>query len=119
MNNKPLTILCDLDGTIIEHRGDLYKQYVEAPVLIEGTIEKFTEWDRKGYNIILTTGRRESMRKKTEEQLESLGIFYDQLVMGVKGGNRILINDMKENSDEPTAIAINIKRNEGIKNINI
>ena len=113
------TILCDIDGTLLHHHGDLYKQYTCKPILLEDTIKVMSEWDKKKYNIILVTGRRESMRKKTEQQLEELGIFYDQLVMGLGGGQRILINDLKKDSILPTAIAINIKRNEGLKNTKV
>jgi hydroxymethylpyrimidine pyrophosphatase-like HAD family hydrolase len=115
---KAKTIFIDIDGTIILHTGSLSGQLDEID-LLPGTIEKFNEWDRKGYNIILTTGRRESMRKKTEEQLEKLGIFYDQLIMGIGGGHRIIINDRKLNSIDDTCFSINIDRNEGIKNINL
>ena len=83
------------------------------------TIEKLVDWDRKGYNIILTTGRRESLRKITEVQLCDLGVFYDQLIMGIGGGKRYLINDLKPDSKEGTAEAINLVRNEGIKNVKI
>ena len=86
--------------------------------LLEGTIEKLMEWDVKGYNIILTTGRRESMRAVTEKQLSEIGIFYDQLIMGIGGGPRVLINDNKPNG-EAYASAINIERNKGIKDIQI
>lgn len=117
--NKPLTIFIDIDGTILYTKSNLHLQYVNESLLLDGTIDKFIEFDRKGYNIILTTGRRESMRRKTEEELERLGIFYDQLIMGLGGGKRVLINDRKPDSEEDTAIAINVTRNEGIKNINI
>ena len=73
----------------------------------------------KGYNIILITGRRESQRQKTEKQLDLFGIFYDQLIMGVGGGDRVIINDRKPNSDRNTAYAINLNRNEGIKDVKI
>jgi hypothetical protein len=116
---KPYTIFIDIDGTILETTSNLHLQYKNNSIPLEGTVDKFIEWDRKGYNIILTTGRRESMRRKTEEELERLGIFYDQLIMGLGGGKRILINDRKPDSEEDTAIAINVTRNEGIKNINI
>ena len=86
---------------------------------LQHTIKKLTEWDSNGYNIILITGRRESLRKQTESQLSDEGIFYDQLVMGVGGGDRILINDRKPNSERDTAYAINLNRNEGIKNVKI
>ena len=119
LNRRPKTIICDIDGTILKHHGSLNLQYTNKPVVLEGVIEKIAEWDSKGYNIILITGRRESMRNKTHEHLEVLGIFYDQLIMGVGGGERVLINDLKPNCDKATAISINIVRNKGIKNLEV
>ena len=113
------TVICDIDGTLIQHKGNCVKQLLDKPELLEGTLEKFIEWDRKGYNIILITGRRESTREATENQLSSLGIFYDQLIMGVDGGCRVLINDLKSGSTEATASSINIERNKGIKDVEI
>ena len=115
--NRPKTIFLDIDGTLVEHSEDISRQLTETPKLIEGTLEKLIEWDRKGYNIILTTGRRESSRESTIKQLSELGIFYDQLIMGLGGGIRVLINDRKKNESYDTAISINLNRNEGIKKI--
>ncbi len=117
--NRPLTIFIDLDGTMVETTGDLIEQIKNPLKLLDGTLEKLKIWERKGYRIIITTGRKESMRKRTIEQLEEAGIFYDQLIMGIGGGVRVLINDLKEGSEQPTAIAINPERNKGIKDINI
>ena len=120
MNNKPKTIICDIDGVLLRHNNNgLSNQILENPKPLDGTIEKLTEWDSKGYNIILITGRRESQRKNTEKQLTMHGVFYDQLVMGVGGGDRVVINDRKPNSDKDTAYAINLYRNEGIENVKI
>ena len=47
------------------------------------------------------------------------GIFYDQLIMGVGGGDRIVINDRKPNSNRNTAYSINLERNEGVKDVEI
>ena len=118
MNNKPKTIICDIDGVLLEHRNQgLSSQLNSAP--LRGTIEKINEWDAKGYNIILITGRRESLRKKTEEQLLMYDIFYDQLIMGVGGGDRVVINDRKPNSEKDTTYAINLYRNEGVSEVKI
>jgi hypothetical protein len=65
-----------------------------------------------------TTGRRESNREITIKQLQEAGIFYDQLIMGIGGDPRILINDNKTTGIEATS-HICLTRNEGIKNINI
>jgi len=111
------TIFLDIDGCLIEHKGNLSTQILSKPTLLPGTIEKLNEWEAAGHRIILTTGRKESMRKFTEQQLLELGIFYDQLVMGLNRSERIVINDGKPVGDMVTASAIQIKRNEGIKNI--
>ena len=47
------------------------------------------------------------------------GIFYDKLIMGVGGGDRVLINDRKPASSRDTAYSINLNRNEGVKNVEI
>ena len=107
------TIICDIDGTLIYHKGSQRKQITEKPEILPGVIDKFHEWDKLGYNIVLITGRKESTRKKTEEQLQSLGIIYDKLVLGVGRGQRVLINDLKPDSEKPTAISVNLKRNTG------
>jgi ribonucleotide monophosphatase NagD (HAD superfamily) len=120
IKNKPKTIICDIDGVLLQHKNTgLSNQILGNPKPLDGTIEKLTEWDSKGYKIILITGRRESQRKSTTKQLDLLGIFYDQLIMGVGGGDRVLINDKKPNSDRDTAYAINLYRNEGIENVKI
>ena len=119
MDTRPKTIICDIDGTLIVHNSpNIACNPNTSMVILPGTIEKFVEWDIKGYNIILLTGRKESMRQITEKQLSELGIFYDQLVMGVGGGARYLVNDCKTNGAE-YAFAINLERNKGIANISI
>jgi len=121
MQNNSKTIFCDIDGTLIEHCNDtcLLTDPEFIPTILPGTLEKLKEWDLKGYYIILTTGRKESMRKATEAQLRKIGIFYDQLVMGFGGAKRYIINDRKKDSSEDTVFSININRNEGVKNVDI
>lgn len=120
MDTRPKTIFCDIDGTLVKHEMPTKNtDPLKGLTLLPGTREKLSEWDAKGYNIILTTGRKESMRKATEEQLAAYGIFYDQLIMGIGGGVRVLINDYKPDSTEETAVAITLKRNTGISEVDI
>jgi uncharacterized HAD superfamily protein len=119
-DKRPATIFCDIDGTLVTHAKPTDSQRPTHKLnLLEGTIEKILEWDKLGYNIILTTGRKESLRKVTEKQLEEAGIIYDQLIMGIGGGKRYLINDRKPYGNEDYAVAINLERNTGIKNIQL
>jgi len=119
MDLRPKTIICDIDGTLVRHCDPhTVSKFTHKMELLTGTVEKLLEWERKGYNIILLTGRKESMRKVTEQQLSEIGIFYDQLIMGVGGGTRYLINDFKPDGEE-AAFAINVERNVGIYNVKI
>ena len=115
VENLPKTIVCDIDGCLLKHQGNLSDMINNPPEILPGVKKKFHEWDMKGYKIILLTGRRESMRKITEEQLVSMGLYWDTLVMGATRGERSTINDMKPGNDTPTASAINLLRNEGFK----
>ena len=119
MKAKPKTIICDIDGVLLKHNNNGLSNQLRKSFVIPDTLAKINEWDAKGYNLILITGRRESHRKETEEALKKHGIFYDQLIMGVGGGARVIINDKKPNSNQNTAIAVNLTRNEGIKNVEL
>ena len=114
----PKTIFCDIDGTLWNHVGAVSKQAaVESHYVLPNTLEAIDTWDKLGYKIILTTGRKESMRKVTESHLQDLGIAYDQLIMGLGGGDRIIINDRKPKGDKNTCFAINVVRNKGIPHL--
>ena len=116
---RPKTIFCDIDGTLVKHDPPSLTSKPDYKMeVLEGTIEKLLEWDKKGYNIILTTGRKESLRTVTEKQLSEAGIFYNYLLMGIGGGARYLINDKKPEGTE-AAFVYNIVRNKGIKDLDI
>ena len=113
------TIFLDIDGTLFKHKGNLSNILFEESEILPGVIEKRNKWNSDGHKIILPTGRTESMRKRTDEQLQKNGIFYDQLIMGLTRGERIIINDKKPDNDMITASAVEINRNVGLININI
>jgi phosphoglycolate phosphatase-like HAD superfamily hydrolase len=115
---RPKTIFLDIDGTLLKHQGGLSQIAATPPVLLDGVHEKLDEWDKKGYRIILITGRKESMREITKNQLKQVGIYYDRLIMGVGNGPRFLINDTSAEGED-TAFGITVKRNNGIKDVQI
>ena len=117
--DRPKTIFCDLDGTLVKHSNptDIQNPNLILEVL-PGVHKKLIEWDTKGYHVVITTGRKESAREATVKQMQRAGINYDQLIMGFGGGDRILINDKKPNSDRDTAYVINLERNKGLSDEN-
>jgi FMN phosphatase YigB (HAD superfamily) len=121
--NKPKTIFCDIDGTLCyyPYSSEMGNYDFDKKVMqpLPGTLKKLWDWDKAGHVIILTTGRKEGMRESTERQLREAGVIYDRLIMGIGGGTRVLINDLKADRDGDTAIAINLKRDTGVKDVKI
>jgi histidinol phosphatase-like enzyme len=112
------TIFCDIDGCIFFHPGKLAIA-TQKPVVLPGVKDKFCEWIRKGYTIILTTGRPESLRLITEQQLNEVDLHYHNLIMNLPRGQRVVINDVKLDRKGKTAACVNLKRNEGMTDVNI
>jgi len=105
------TIICDIDGTIIEYMGGGHTAIIENEhQILPGVRERFREWECAGHRIILITGRRESVRDRTESELRRLGIPFDMLLMGHADSGRILINDI---GSKVKAHAVNVTRDAG------
>ena len=109
------TIICDIDGTLVNYMGDGHWSIVnrEHEACI-GAREHMREWERQGHRIILITGRRESVRERTESELRRLGIPFDMLLMGYADSGRILINDI---GFQVKAHAVNVTRDAGWNDI--
>ena len=85
--------------------------------ILPGVVKKMRDWEAQGHRIILITGRRESVRERTESELRRLGIPFDMLLMGYADSGRILINDISPHVGNK-AHAINVPRDEGWDDIN-
>lgn len=109
------TIFVDIDGTIFKQKDNLSDIFDEELELLPGVKKAFDNWNWKNYNIIITTGRRESCRESTERKLREAGLFWDHLIMGIDaGGQRIIIND-SPTADRVTALAFSIPRDKGFE----
>ena len=116
---KPKTIFCDIDGTLVKHAHRFSDLKDTEPILLPGVREKFNQWDSQGHKIILCTARKESAREMTESHLRMLGLCWDILIMGVTSGQRVLINDKLNVAHPDRAIGINVITNEGFENIEL
>jgi phosphoglycolate phosphatase-like HAD superfamily hydrolase len=109
------TIICDIDGTLIEYidsRTSVNGVYNEEHKPLPGVIEKIREWEVRGCRIVLITGRRESERKRTETELNRIGIPFDMLIMGFADTGRVLINDIGKQG-QCKAHAVSLPRDQG------
>ena len=104
-NNKP-TYFCDIDGTILKSKWDYYDE-VEP---IWDNVKALLNKKESGCKLVFITARHEKYRKLTQDTLDGLGFGDCQLVMNVHHSKRILINDYANSNPYPTAVAINIER---------
>jgi uncharacterized HAD superfamily protein len=111
------TIFSDIDGTLIEQVRFEELNPSVANVL-PGVAEKMNEWYEAGHYIVLTTARPENLRLITKQQMETAGIRYHQLVMGIGREERILINNnSKGEPDNHRALAVPVARDGGFENL--
>ncbi len=111
------TIFSDIDGTLIEQVRfeDLNPNVANV---LPGVAEKMNEWYEAGHYIVLTTARPENLREVTKQQMETAGIRYHQLVMGIGREERILINNnSKGEPDNHRALAVPVARDGGFANL--
>lgn len=113
------TVFCDIDGCIFKHHGDILAIINSPCELLPGVRDTFASWGRKGYTIVLTTGRPESLRDLTNQQIFKSGLYCHHLIMDLPRGPRVIINDVKPERGIETAACINLDRNKGMKNVDI
>ena len=104
------TVICDIDGTIFKYLGGTPDVTKGEALPLPGVIEQLNQWELEGSKIILITGRRESLRNKTENDLQRHGIPYDLLLMGYADSGRVVIND---EGSKVKAHSVSLPRDEG------
>lgn len=110
--------ILDWDGTCIITRHKVSDQLLEEPELLPGVREFFDYASSQGSVVIIVTGRAESARETTLNQIRKLGLWCSYLLCTGSNGRRFLINDAKPSApDTSTAIGITISRNIGMEQI--
>jgi len=109
------TIICDIDGTIFKYIGGIADITTSPAELLPGARDQINKWELEGCRIIIITGRRESMRERTEKDLQYHGIPYDILLMGYADTGRVIIND---EGSKIKAHAVSLPRNSGFSEYN-
>ena len=106
------TLFVDLDGTLVRNSGQFTEPKWGTTAAIAPNVATLNALHASGkVEIILTTSRKEKFRQATIDQCEREGIKYDQLIMGLVHGRRIVINDYAKSNPYKSCDAINIKRN--------
>ena len=105
-------LFIDMDGVIVQHSASHFPPYYGETGPIEDNAQIIRKLRQSGkFQIIITTSRKPKFRKVTEKQLKKIGIEYDELLMGIYHGKRIIINDYSRSNPFKSCDAINLRRN--------
>ncbi len=119
LTDRAKCILVDIDGCVLR-QGNFWPDIEKIQLVLPGVKQKLTEWHMRGHRIILLTARPEAYRAITEQQLKRVCLVWDQLLMGLPTGQRVLINDRKpEEAGMGMALAVNLDRDEGLEGIDL
>lgn len=111
-NDKP-TIFCDIDGTLIENQAPYGPKNYHTPVVpLAKNVHTMLAAKARGCQIIFTTARNSRVHDITRKILDDLGFADCQLIMDLHHARRMVINDYAATNPYPSAVAINIKRND-------
>lgn len=110
--HKFKTLFIDIDGTLVFNSGEYSKTKWGTTRQIKNNVDFLKKIYKTGYiQIILTTARKKKYEINTIEQLKKFDIPYDNILFDLFHCKRYLINDYAETNPFPSAIAINLERN--------
>jgi hypothetical protein len=107
------TIFCDFDGTLVKNIGKYGKTTWadHSDVILKNNMNLLKNLHENGSQIIITTSRPKSEKKYINNLLNDSGIQAHEIICDLNHSQRILINDFNTTNIYPTALAINVKRN--------
>lgn len=88
------SVFCDFDGVLVKHSNHSTNN-IDENIFIEENIEKIKNLKNDGNKIIITTARSVKTKDGFLKLLNNKKIPYDEIVMGLPSGPRLLINDRK------------------------
>jgi hypothetical protein len=108
------TLFVDVDGVIVINENPLGKSSDWSSFRpITPNVEYLLELSKEGRKqIVFTTSRSEKHREILNKCLNDAGFISFSLLMGLSHAKRYLVNDFAPTNRYPTAISINLPRND-------
>jgi hypothetical protein len=112
-NKKRPAIFCDLDGTVFFNQSKLFSNdYTNYAVPIPNAVKYLLKKQDEGASFIFTTSRPGKYKSQTESVLDECGFKNYRILYDIPHAPRILINDTSKTNPYPSAIAINVPRDD-------
>jgi len=112
-NQSKTTIFCDIDGTVFYNQSRLFENnYSQAPTPIPNSVKYLLQKQKDGCKIIFVTSRPSEFKIITENKLNECGFKNYQVIYDLPHAPRTIINDYSVSNPYPTAISINVPRDD-------
>jgi hypothetical protein len=103
----------DIDGVVFTNAGAYTPPFWDDPdVPLKRNVDFLKMLIEDGAQLIFVTARPEKYRAKTEASLRQAGLSWHSVIFGINHARRVLINDFAASNPHPSAVAINVPRNE-------
>jgi hypothetical protein len=110
--SKYITLFVSIDGVLIESLDQFTSPVLSGARGIDDNISVINELYSGGKaHIILITSRRIETMVKTEMELKSKGILYNQILYGLNSGKNVLISSYSRSNPYKGCEAVNLKKN--------
>ena len=112
-NQSKPTIFCDLDGTVFYNQSHHFSNnYDNEPVPIPSAVNYLLKKQEQGSKIIFTTSRPDEYTEITIEALKKCGFENVSVLFNMPHSPRMVINDNSKTNPYPTALAMNVPRDD-------
>ena len=111
IRKKYRTFFVDLDGVVFRNKGKYgLKNWGTKNEPIKKNIETLLKLNLKGTQIVFVSARHQEYYKNIDKNLKKLGFKNYKILLGLHHSQRILINDYFITNPNPSALSINIPR---------
>ncbi|AKL98629.1 HAD hydrolase family protein [Endomicrobium proavitum] len=110
------TYFIDIDGVLMKNSGQYGKiNWSNNKITIEENINVIKQLQDLGGQIVIVTSRTEKYKTAIQKILNKNGIKPYAIITGLNHSARVVINDFAPTNPYPSAVAINIPRNNSLK----
>ena len=112
-NQSKPTIFCDLDGTVFYNQSEHFdNHHGNPPKPIPNAVKYLLDKQANGCRLIFTTSRKRKFADVTVQALKECGFQEYDILFDMPHAPRMIINDNSVTNPYPTAIALNVPRDD-------
>lgn len=111
IRRKYRSFFVDIDGVVFKNKGKFgVNNWYSKNILLKKNVKKLLTLNNSGAEIIFCSARSEDQKSRLNQELKNIGFKNFRIILGINHSQRVIINDFTDQNPNPTAVAINILR---------